>query len=183
MVSPQQGCSVQCWLKLFIFMSPAVRHSSSRSLLALWWGIPSRVLFEPYRGASPARLLFKYFCGGSSPSRVFTEDFSFRLSSRAVFSSPRHRCFCVKIQYLEDWHLSTPSFSRINPQQSCWHDELYQCLSILTRDKVDSWSPFSSMSEKSVLSPQSFLQTVSPHRVGVSDLWAPQRSFHVAFGI
>ena len=70
-------------------MFPAVQHSSSKSLLALLWGISSIGLFEPYRGAFPARLLLKYFCGGSSPSRVFTEDVSVPLSSRAVFSSPR----------------------------------------------------------------------------------------------
>ena len=118
---------------------PGSTDSSSKSLLALLWGIPSRVLFEPYRGASPASLLFRTLLWGSSPSRVFTEDFNFRLSSRAVFISPQHGCFSWKIQYLEDRHPSTPSCPRMDPQRSCWHDELYQCLSIPTRDLVASW--------------------------------------------
>ena len=87
MVSPQWSCPMQCCLKLFIFMFPAAQHSSSKPLLALSWGISRRVLFEPYRGASPASLLFRTLLWGSSPSRVFTEDFNFRLSSRAVFLS------------------------------------------------------------------------------------------------
>ncbi|KAI5403037.1 hypothetical protein KIW84_050584 [Lathyrus oleraceus] len=66
---------------------PGSTDSSSKSLLALLWGIPSRVLFEPYRGASPASLLFRTLLWGSSPSRAFTKDFNFRLSSRPVFLS------------------------------------------------------------------------------------------------
>ena len=94
---------------------PGSTDSSSKSLLALLWGIPSRVLFEPYRGASPASLLFRTLLWGSSPSRVFTEDFNFRLSSRAVFISPQHGCFSWKIQYLEDRHPRNPAFPQIDP--------------------------------------------------------------------
>jgi hypothetical protein len=57
-------------------VSPIVGHFQYRLVWALPWGIPSKVAVE-------------ILLWGSSPSRVFTEDVSIRLSSRAVFSSPR----------------------------------------------------------------------------------------------